>query len=41
MNLDASAAGAAAGATPAPPADPAAFADLLAQAYEAQAEALD
>jgi hypothetical protein len=41
MNLDASAAGAGAGATPAPPPDPAAFADLLAQAYEAQAAALD
>ena len=42
MNLDAgAAAGGTAGGTPAPPPDPAAFADLLAQAYEAQAAALD
>src|SRR5688500_6428228 len=41
MNLDTGAAGGAAAATPAPPQDPAAFGDLLAQAYEAQAEALD
>jgi hypothetical protein len=38
MNLDT---GAAAGAAPGPPQDPAAFADLLQQAYEAQAAALD
>jgi hypothetical protein len=38
MNLDT---GAAAGAAPGPPQDPAAFADLLEQAYEAQAAALD
>ncbi len=40
MNLDAGAAGGS-GATPAAPQDPAAFADLLEQAFEAQAEALD
>jgi len=40
MDLDTGAAGGA-GATPAPPQDPAAFGGLLAQAYEAQAEALD
>jgi hypothetical protein len=38
MNLDAG--GAAPGTTPATPPDPAAFADLLEQAYDAQAEAL-
>lgn len=37
MNLDT---GGVAGGAPAPPQDPAAFADLLAQAYEAQADAL-
>jgi hypothetical protein len=41
MNLDTGAAGGGGAATPAPPQDPAAFGDLLAQAYEAQAEALD
>ncbi|WP_167762187.1 hypothetical protein [Blastococcus sp. CT_GayMR20] len=41
MNLDTGAAGGAGAATPAPPQDPVAFADLLALAYEAQAEALD
>jgi hypothetical protein len=41
MNLDTSAAGGAGAAPPAPPQDPAAFGNLLAQAYEAQAEALD
>jgi hypothetical protein len=41
MNLDTGAAGGTGAATPAPPQDPAAFGDLLAQAYEAQAEALD
>jgi hypothetical protein len=40
MNVDTGAAGGA-GATPAAPQDPAAFGDLLGQAYEAQAEALD
>jgi hypothetical protein len=39
MNLDAG--GATPGATPAAPQDPAAFADLLAKAYDAQAAALD
>ena len=39
MNLDAG--GATAGATTAAPQDPAAFADLLAQAYDTQAAAFD
>jgi hypothetical protein len=38
LNLDA---GSATGGVAAVPPDPAAFADLLQQAYEAQAEALD
>ncbi|MCW2706116.1 MAG: uncharacterized protein JWQ37_4111 [Blastococcus sp.] len=39
MNLDAG--GASHGTTPAAPQDPAAFADLLAQAYDTQASVLD